>query len=249
MGTVVQVVALGFRPSVALAPMASRPPLRMITPHRPALRAGAGSGLGAPLLPSARAAPAPAPRHSPCPGMIRVSRSGPAKGRCTSPSLSPTMWPSPPGPTGRQSAAHRQQHAIRANPQRRFDPKAGAPRLRLAGLHRPRVGGRTEAEVRTMPPAGDRPAPGWRGRRCRVRAHRGGCSALPSRTPPTQAEPSRRGPWRPGRSYSGALHLDARNHACSTVCGSTAYGMGAGVSGECRRVGHGPAHGRSRRRS
>lgn len=36
------------------------------------------------------------------------------------------------------------------------------------------------------------------------------------------------GPGRPGRSYSGALHLDALNHARSTVCGSTADGMGAG---------------------
>lgn len=54
---------------------------------------------------------------------------------------------------------------------------------------------------------------------------------LPSRLPSTQAEPSRRGSWRPGRSYSGALHLDARSHARSTVCGSTADGMVAGVSG------------------
>jgi hypothetical protein len=53
---------------------------------------------------------------------------------------------------------------------------------------------------------------------------------LPSRPPSTQAKPSRRGPWRPGRSYSGALHLDAMDHARSTVCGSTADGMGAGVS-------------------
>ncbi|KPI09133.1 hypothetical protein OK006_5257 [Actinobacteria bacterium OK006] len=54
---------------------------------------------------------------------------------------------------------------------------------------------------------------------------------LPSRLPSTQAEPSRRGPGRQGRSYSGALHLDALNHASSTVCGSTADGMGAGESG------------------
>lgn len=54
---------------------------------------------------------------------------------------------------------------------------------------------------------------------------------LPSRPPSTQAEPSRRGPGRPGRSYSGALHLDALNHARSTVCGSTADGMGAGEGG------------------
>jgi hypothetical protein len=89
------------------------------------------------------------------------------------------------------------------------------------------------AMVRTMPPAGDRPAPGWRGRRSRLRVRSGVRGELSSRPPPTQAKPSRRGPWRPGRSYSGALHLDAMNHACSTVCGSTADGMRAGrVVGE-----------------
>ncbi|MFE4722536.1 FAD-dependent oxidoreductase, partial [Streptomyces sp. NPDC056728] len=60
-----------------------------------------------------------------------------------------------------------------------------------------------------------------------------------SRPPSTQAEPSRRGPWRPGRAYSGALHLDAMNHARSTVCGSTADGMGAGVSAGLLRAGRG----------
>jgi hypothetical protein len=64
---------------------------------------------------------------------------------------------------------------------------------------------------------------------------------LPSRLPSTQAKPSRRGPWRPGRSYSGALHLDAMNHARSTVCGSTADGMGAGVSGGLTRADSGPS--------
>ncbi|TQJ37828.1 hypothetical protein FBY34_7992 [Streptomyces sp. SLBN-115] len=73
------------------------------------------------------------------------------------------------------------------------------------------------------------------GRRRRLRARSGVRGVLPSRPPSTQAEPSRRGPWRPGRSYSGALHLDARNHARSTVCGSTADGMGAGESGGLRR--------------
>lgn len=38
-----------------------------------------------------------------------------------------------------------------------------------------------------------------------------------------------------------ALHLDARNHARSTVCGSTADGMGAGVSGELRSETERPA--------
>lgn len=82
------------------------------------------------------------------------------------------------------------------------------------------------------PPAGDRPAPGWGGGAVADRGSVGGARGeLPSRPPPTQAEPSRRGPWRPGRSYSGALHLDAMDHARSTVCGSTADGMGAGEGG------------------
>lgn len=67
---------------------------------------------------------------------------------------------------------------------------------------------------------------------------------LPSRPPSTQAEPSSRGPGRQGRSYSGALHLDALNHDRSTVCGSKADGMGAGVSGGHGSQAHAPdAHG------
>lgn len=103
-----------------------------------------------------------------------------------------------------------------------------------------------QAAVRTMPPAGDRPAPGWRGRRRRLRVRSGVRGELPSRPPSTQAEPSRRGPWRPGRSYSGALHLDAMNHARSTVCGSTADGMGAGVSGGLRWTNRSSRHDTSR---
>ncbi len=57
---------------------------------------------------------------------------------------------------------------------------------------------------------------------------------LPSRPPSTQAEPSSRGPGRQGRSYSGALHLDALNHDRSTECGPKADGMGAGQSGGFR---------------
>jgi len=94
---------------------------------------------------------------------------------------------------------------------------------------RPRVETWTRSSHgQNMPPAGDQPAPGWRGRRTRLRARRGVRGVLPSRPPSTQAEPSRRGPGRQGRSYSGALHLDALNHARSTVCGSTADGMEAG---------------------
>jgi len=74
--------------------------------------------------------------------------------------------------------------------------------------------------------------PGWDGAPF-ASAGRSGASVvgLPSRPPSTQAEPSSRGPGRQGRSYSGALHLDALNHDRSTVCGSKADGMGAGVSG------------------
>jgi hypothetical protein len=77
-----------------------------------------------------------------------------------------------------------------------------------------------------MSPAG-RSGSGMADHVTRRPVRRGVRGELPSRLPSTQAEPSRRGPWRPGRSYSGALHLDARNHARSTVCGSTADGMAA----------------------
>lgn len=83
------------------------------------------------------------------------------------------------------------------------------------------------ATLKAVPPAG---ALRLRDGGGAVRECRPSCGVrgeLPSRLPSTQAEPSRRGPWRPGRSYSGALHLDAMNHARSTVCGSTADGMGA----------------------
>lgn len=52
---------------------------------------------------------------------------------------------------------------------------------------------------------------------------------IPTTFAPGRAEQSR--PRRQGRSYSGALHLDALNHARSTECGPKADGMGAGVSG------------------
>jgi hypothetical protein len=65
----------------------------------------------------------------------------------------------------------------------------------------------------------------------RADASEPGDSLQVPRAPSTQAAPSRHGPWRPDRSYSGALHLDAMNHARSTVCGSTADGMEAGGCG------------------
>ncbi len=60
-----------------------------------------------------------------------------------------------------------------------------------------------------MPPAGDRPAPGWRGRRRPLRARRGarGCSHPVHRRPRQSRADAAQG--RQGRSYSGALHLDA----------------------------------------
>ena len=59
------------------------------------------------------------------------------------------------------------------------------------------------------------------GGRARLRTRSGVRGVLPSRPPSTQAEPSRRGPWRPGRSYSGALHLDAMNHERSSPIETT----------------------------
>lgn len=74
----------------------------------------------------------------------------------------------------------------------------------------------SSAHVKTMPPAGAEQAPGWRGRRTRVPACCGerGEAPIPSAVDP--GEPSRHGSWRPGRSSSWALHLDARTRACST---------------------------------
>ena len=90
---------------------------------------------------------------------------------------------------------------------------------------------------------GDGPGHRVEGRRSRLRARSGVRGVLPSRPPSTQAEPRRRGTWRPGRSYSGALHLDAMNHARSTVCGSTADGMGTGVIGGLKREAGAAWHG------
>ena len=58
---------------------------------------------------------------------------------------------------------------------------------------------------------------------------------LPSRPPSPQAKPSSLAPWCPGRSSSGALHLDTRGQARSTACGTTADGMAAG--GRCGSCG------------
>lgn len=88
-----------------------------------------------------------------------------------------------------------------------------------------------------MPPAEALRLRDGRGAACVCRFRRGERGRLPSRLPSTQAEPSRHGSWRPGRSYSGALHLDARTRVCSTVCGSTADGMGARASGGRRTRG------------
>lgn len=120
----------------------------------------------------------------------------------------------------------------RAPPQRRGLPLS-SPRLAAPGgaLRAADGSEKSSARLKDMPPAGAlRLRDGWgavRGCR-RIRGERCG---LPSRPPSTQAEPSSRGPGRQGRTYSGALHLDALNHARSTVCGSKADGKGAGVSG------------------
>lgn len=96
---------------------------------------------------------------------------------------------------------------------------------RFPGMRRPLVcvGSRTRGQGWTTGPS--------RGRDLQRAAAQGLGQRLAGTARSAQAKPSRRGPGRPGRSYSAALHLDARNHARSTVCGSTAYGMGAGESG------------------
>ena len=63
----------------------------------------------------------------------------------------------------------------------------------------------------TMPPAGDRPAPGWRGRRSRPRAHRGERGGLPSRRPST-----------PGRAEQ------TRSMASRKLIGKSGFGRAGG---------------------
>jgi hypothetical protein len=151
----------------------------------------------------------------------------------------PLVWPLVCVAAGLECPALRPAHGAGA---RRLCGAAcllSAPRLATPG-GAPRACGQKrggDPRAKEMPPAGDRPAPGWRGRRSRPQVRSGVRRELPSRPPPTQAEPSRCGPLRPGRSYSGALHLDAMDHARSTVCGSAVVGMEAGIGGGLRRAG------------
>lgn len=72
------------------------------------------------------------------------------------------------------------------------------------------------AHVKDDASGGGAPTPGWTGRRTRVPARRGERREAPIPSAIDPGKPSRHGPWRPGRSYSGALHLDARTRARST---------------------------------
>ncbi len=74
---------------------------------------------------------------------------------------------------------------------------------------------RTPATAKDHASGGGAPAPGAGGNAVGC-GSAGGCEGLPSRPPSTQAEPSRHGPRCPGRSYSGALHLDTGARARST---------------------------------
>jgi hypothetical protein len=75
---------------------------------------------------------------------------------------------------------------------------------------------------------------GMQRRRSRPRAQRGERGGIPSRPPSPQAEPSRRGPWRPGRARHCTNDLDATNHAHSTGVWVDAGRDGSWESGEFR---------------
>lgn len=152
--------------------------------------------------------PPRAPRPSPTPSASSPTRRyRPSPRKATGP---PTGRAPPTDPTGAPKG--RGLTGKKAEWRRREDPRRSRRCLRR-GIGRHRDGGGAVSGCGSV----------------------GACvGELPSRPPSTQAEPSRRGPGRQGRSSSWALHLDALDHARSTVCGSTADGMEAGVSGGWR---------------
>ena len=107
-------------------------------------------------------------------------------------------------------------------------------RSRPDGQAAPRRGRRDEHVSPTAPSSasgGGAPAPGWPWPGGEYRAV-AAARELPSRPPSSQAEPSSLAPGCPGRSSSGALHLDTRGQARST-----------GVWDDSRRDGSGDPRG------
>jgi len=133
-----------------------------------------------------------------------------------------------------------------ARPRRRSclrPARPGRRRARPRGMDRRLCGANLTAHSGHQGDAsgGGAQAPGWIASPAPAGASWWGAPIPPAIDP---GKPSRRGPWRPGRSYSGALHLDARNHARSTDV--RAEGRRDGSRGgvveavEHARVGHEP---------
>jgi len=91
------------------------------------------------------------------------------------------------------------------------------------------------AAVKDMPPAGALRLRdgGGAARGCRPSGRAWG-APIPSTADPGRAEQTRPRGVKVVRTVARST-LTPLNHACSTVCGSTADGMGAGVSGGLRR--------------
>lgn len=198
-----------------------------ITPHRPAQRAGADSGLGPALLPAARSAPAPAPRHLTLPRddpLHALTRKNMRRTEHNTPPRQPA-----PGTAllhGQDETTSEQVSVQAISKRSQTHRPCGRPaRRKGAGNSGGELRRETSDGQRGMPPAGALRLQDGGGTVRECRPVGSGDGELSSRPPSTQAEPSRHGTGRPGRSYSGALHLDARHRACSTMCGPTADGM------------------------
>lgn len=196
-------------------------------PARHAGRRGHGGSGAAPASGPLRPAPGPAPPESPRGNPLHALPRPPhRRNEDDSHPHHTGQQPATPPPGSAHhrtthSPGHRHPQGLRAAQ----NPEGGRGQRRRWGVRR----AVKERGYKRMPPAGALRLRDGRGavRECRPeRGERRGW--LPSRPPSTQAEPSSRGPGRQGRSYSGALHLDALNHDRSTVCGSKADGMGAG---------------------
>lgn len=123
-----------------------------IPPHQPAPRAGEGlgdSGLRSCLRPAPPRPPAP--RHTQSPRGDHRSTLRHATGRYTGPSLIPQPIPRTRPHLDRPDRAAGEHDPARAPDRTRCDQKAGTPRLRPAGHHRPQRVGRG-GEMRRLNP-------------------------------------------------------------------------------------------------
>lgn len=188
----VRVAALALRASGAVGQSAWQPPLR-ITPHRPATRAGAGTGARAPLLPPARSARPPAPRHQSRHGVIRFTLCPALHTAGTRTTATPTTQDS------NQPPHHRDQPTTEPPTALVIDTRkdSGQPRTRKAGEGREEGGGEEggeRARLQEDASGGGAQTPGWEGRRSRVPAGAWRASwvaPIPTTFDPGRAEQSR----------------------------------------------------------